>query len=94
MPYQIIYESGPTIKLSKKRSRFPFAIILFIIFGFLLFHFWDTGREVLAKLIFPGDIFQAREAAEAFAAELYSGVPFATALEDFCRQLMEQGSVF
>ena len=94
MSYQIIYESGTNIKPAQKRRRGTYAFTLLFILGLLAFFFWDAGREVVIKLIFPGNILQTAEAAEAFAAELSSGIPFETALEQFCRQLMEQGSVY
>lgn len=78
---------GYRIDYAPKRRPVARWVLLGLLVGCLL---WPRGRGVLKEAIFPGDLAHTGRALEAFARELGAGEPLGSALEGFCRQILEE----
>lgn len=91
MGYQILYDSGLRKDPGSNAQKSPLGLMAagaFLTFLLLVTAFWPRGREVLQRLIWPGDRQTTIQAAECFARELHSGEPFWDAAESFCREIL------
>lgn len=95
MSYRIEYGSGKP----RQQSKDPFSRRLLLtaaflgIFCALVTLFWQEGRQLLYAILIPGDAEITLEAAEAFADSLSSGASFSHAAADFCRSVLQNGTV-
>ena len=87
MGYQITYEGNHKI-VQPRQNR---TSIIWLCFGaFLLFvcAFWPEGREVLKRMLWPGDGDAAVRAAGLFVDSVQCGLSFRDAAEIFCLEVL------
>lgn len=96
MGYRVEY--GPTTQ--KKRAdrgtggRRAWLTAAFLALFLVLVNIcWPQGREVLNRLLWPGDAGATRQAAESFVEELRSGEPLGDAVEGFCREVLRDANL-
>jgi len=93
MPYRVEY-SWDT-KWERQDEGWGMRLVVFTAAFFMLFlvlvnTYWQEGREVLLKLVFPGDTEAAMSAVSGFTANLEQGIPLKAAAEAFCRELLNR----
>ena len=96
MGYRVEYGPLSTSQTENGGSGFRVGLMsfaFFLAFCMAVSSLWPQGREAAANLLFPGGSEIAVEAAEGFVTELQSGVPLRSALEDFCREILEHGDL-
>ena len=91
MGYSIDYQSSGTEKLalSEEKGHLRAFIGLFILIGFVLaWNFWPAGREVLEKLLIPGEPEVTMAAAKELVTDLQGGMDTQEAVAAFCREIL------
>lgn len=91
MGYRVEY--GPVKKvrgLEKRVSRVSSLIaVCLLLFFVLVSSFWPAGREILQKLIFPGDPVVTAAALDDLTENLRSGEDLSDCMAAFCIQVLE-----
>lgn len=88
MGYRIDYQSVSKIGKTERRHH-PFLLASFCLLVAVLFStVFRDQREFLLKIIFPGDAAVAMASLENMLAQLRAGVPFDSALQAFCQQVI------
>lgn len=96
MGYRVVYEpvSKKVPLFREKRFRIPgMAAVCFLLFLLLVNGIWPRGREVLQKILWPGNGETTLLAAEAFVQELRYGEPIGDAVESFCREILQRADL-
>ena len=92
MPYRVDYSASQPQDRGEWGVRLILSVFGFFCFFSLLVHtFWPEGREVLVKLLFPGDAKAVWSAFGDFSRELDQGLPLRFAAQNFCSGLMSNG---
>lgn len=93
MAYRITYLPVKKVRgMEKRTARAPaLGTIFFLLFLLLVHSAWPRGREVMQRLIFPGDAAVTAAALEELTGALKSGERLSEALEGFCSSVMENG---
>lgn len=91
MGYRIDYRPIRKIRgVEKRRSSVAALTALFLlVFVLIVNSTWSRGTEVLQKLIFSGDISVTTAALEDLAMELRAGEEVSSAVETFCRKVIQ-----
>lgn len=91
MGYRIDYQSTKKVRGVERRTA-PYSalaalgvLLLLLLAGAL----WPAAGETLRALVFPGDGLVTVAALEDLSADLKAGESVQTALEGFCRQVMD-----
>ena len=96
MGYQIAYP-GEKYKMSRRppdrRLRRRMTALWFLIFLVTVCFFWQEGREVLRKILIPGDPEMTVAAVETMAEDISRGLPLKEAAAAFCRTVLANGPV-
>ena len=93
MAYRVDYDRSPQFPCRSHTAarRKWLTVMVFCIFLFLTWNYSPVGREVLQRLLIPGDPEQTLEAAQVFTAELRNGVPLSEAARAFCVTVFSYG---
>jgi len=90
--YRIEYTSeGEHKKMANFGNRIFLTIGFFICFLWMVNTYWPEGRDLLKRILIPGDPEVIMQAAEVFAQELSSGFTVTDAAKNFCIAIMEHG---
>lgn len=87
MGYKICYAEANYKRL------WPMTAGWFCVFLLLVGLCWPRGREVLTRLLLPGDGTVTVAAMEDFARDLRTGEAVSVAAEHFCRTVLEGQSL-
>lgn len=92
MGYRVDYLPIKKIRGREKRTSRVAALtgICFVLFCILVSSVWPQGADVLRGIVFPGNAAVTVAALDDFALELKSGEEWSSALEAFCRRVMEE----
>lgn len=91
MGYCVDYGAHGTEKLPLKEAKGHLRAFagLFFLLGFVLaWNFWPEGREVLQRLLIPGEPEVTLAATEELVAQLRSGTDTQEAVAAFCREIL------
>lgn len=66
--------------------------LFFLCFLVLVWSFWAEGREVLMKMVFPGDWEAVEGALGAFQEAMADGASPAESVEAFCAEILREAS--
>jgi len=91
MSYRVEYGWDMEKRFAPVQSRrrvLGLSLVFFGIFLTLVHLFWADGREVLWKLVFPGNAVVTWNALEDMAYSLRQGKSLISAAECFCREIM------
>ena len=80
------------MKSSLSRVLLLTAVCL-LVFLLLVNSFWPKGAEVLRSFLLPGDAAVTVAALEDLSAELRNGEDISSALESFCRKVLENARI-
>ena len=91
MGYRVNY--GPMNRAPRRNYRRASSWALlcgacFLCFLVVVWGFWEEGRLVLQKLLFPGDWAAVEEGVAAFRDAANSGASAAACAEAFCREIL------
>lgn len=90
MPYRVEYEDVSPDRTQKRGSGKGRWALLCLLLMFLLANLlWSRGRQLLWKALIPGDTAVTVSAFEELTENLKTGEALQTALEDFCRRVLE-----
>ena len=96
MGYRIEYE-GYEKEQNPKEDTNTARILLTLMFSaacfLLVMTCWQEGRELLLKLVIPGDPEQTIQAVCTFAEELRDGAPIQRAAAAFCESVISGEAV-
>ena len=67
--------------------------VFFLCFLVIVCSFWDEGREVLCRILFPGDWIVVEEALARFQEAVRAGDSAADCLETFCRRVLVEANI-
>lgn len=92
MGYRVDYQPVKKVRgVEKRTARGPALTALFLLTFLLLVNStWPRGAEVLRGLLFSGDAAVTAAALDDLAAELRSGEELDSALESFCRKVIQE----
>lgn len=88
MGYRITYGLDKQMPDRPGEVRGWLTGLCFCTFLVLVWCFWTEGRQVLARMLWPGDGAAAVEAAELFVDAVQCGLSLGDAAEMFCRELL------
>jgi len=95
MGYRVEY--GPVKKvrgLEKRVSGVSSLIaVCLLLFFILVGSFWPEGKEILQKLIFPGDPVVTAAALDNLTESLRSGEALSDSMAAFCIQILEGAEI-
>ena len=91
MGYRVEYGPVKKVRGMEKRvsggaSLIAVCLLLFLV---LVSSFWPAGKEMLRKLIFPGDPVVTAAALEDLTESLRSGEDLSDSMAAFCIQVLE-----
>ena len=86
MPYRIAYNNFPK---SHGKRRSIFTLVSFLLFLYLVYHFWPEGAEMLRCAALAVRNTATTTALDRFAEELAGGNSAAEAFSVFLRGLVE-----
>lgn len=91
MGYRLDY--GPVKVVRRLERRFfrkaALTTLFFFLFCVLVCTLWADGREILQKLIFPGDLAVTAAALEELTTDLRTGAGILSSLKRFCMTVLE-----
>lgn len=89
--YRIDYQSTKKVRgMEKRTAPAPaLAALGLLLFLLLVSTLWPAAGEPLRALVFPGEAAVTVAALEELSADLKAGENMQTALEGFCRQVMD-----
>ena len=91
MGYRVDY--GPGNSEHKGNNSLSRVLVLtavcLLVFLLLVNSFWPRGAEVLRSFLLPGDAAVTAAALEELSAELQNGEDISSALESFCRKIIQ-----
>lgn len=95
MGYRVDYQPVKKVRgVEKRRIGVPALTGLFLLLFILLINsVWPRGAEVLRGLLFSGDISVATAALEDMAVELRSGEELSSAVETFCKKVIQEAEI-
>ena len=95
MGYRVDY--GPRNPGHKGKSSFSRVLVLtavcLLVFLLLVNSFCPRGAEVLRSFLLPGDAAVTAAALEELSAELQNGEEISSALESFCRKIIQNAHI-
>ena len=95
MGYRVDY--GPVKQERKGRSSISRVLMLtavcLLVFLLLVNSFWPRGAQVLRSFLLPGDAAVTAAALEDLSAALRNGEEISSALENFCRKVMDNAHI-
>ena len=95
MGYRVDY--GPVKQERKGRSSISRVLMLtavcLLVFLLLVNSFCPRGAEVLRSFLLPGDAAVTAAALEELSAELQNGEDISSALESFCRKIIQNAHI-
>lgn len=91
MGYRVEYQPIKKVRNAEKRKAGLPALVgmCLLLFLILVNSVWPRGSEVLQRLIFPGDAAVTAAALEELATELHAGEELLSAVETFCRKVIQ-----
>jgi len=95
MGYRVEYQSVRKVRgVEKRTSSLPALIgLCLMLFLLLVGSCWPRGAQVLRGLVMPGNPSVTAAALEDFALELKAGEALPSALEGFCRRVIQEAEV-
>lgn len=92
MGYRIDYGPVRKIRGAEKRRVGAAALtgISFLLFLLLVNSCWPRGSQVLRGLVFSGNAAVTAAALEDFSVELQMGEELPSAIENFCRKVIQE----
>lgn len=95
MSYRVEY--GPAGEKEKTAGEaggrlIALTAVCLLTFLILVNVFWPRGRDVLQRILWPGDSEVTQQAVEAFVDELRYGVSIGDAAEGFCLAVLKDGT--
>lgn len=95
MGYRIDYCPVKKIRgAEKRRAGLPaLTAACLLVFVLLVNCTWPKGSDVLRSLLFSGDLAVTASALEDFAVELRMGEQLQSALESFCRKVVQESEI-
>ena len=96
MGYRVDY--GPMDRAMRKYnyrvSGWPvLCAVFFLCFLVMVCSFWDEGREVLGRVLFPGDWAAVEDALVLFKEAAETGATAIECLEAFCSGIILEGTL-
>lgn len=92
MGYRVEYQMEKTKKTDARPGRFPVMLgACLLAFLLLVNGLWPRGAQMLRELLLPGNPSVTVAALEDFAQELKAGETLESALESFCRKVIDDG---
>ena len=92
MGYRVEYQMEKTKKTDARPGRFPVMLgACLLVFLLLVSGLWPRGGEVLRGVLLPGNPSVTVAALEDFAQDLKAGETLESALESFCRKVIDDG---
>ena len=92
MGYRVEYQMEQTEKTDARPGRFPVMLgSCLLVFLLLVNGLWPRGAQMLRELLLPGNPAVTVAALEDFAQELKAGEALESALESFCRKVIDDG---
>lgn len=89
MSYRIEYQATKKVRGLEKRTAVLPALAGCLVLSLLLVSaFWPRGREMMERLLIPGDPAVTAAALEELSEDLQSGESIQDALDAFCRQVL------
>jgi len=94
MSYRVEYD--PDIKWGRKKEEWGIRRVIITGMFFFLFcaavhSFWQEGRDVLFRLLLPGDAEITWSSLEQFTQNLQEGIPLRFAAREFCHGILQSG---
>ena len=92
MSYRVEY--GEKIKWEKAEEDWGMRRVIitgiFCMFFVLLVHlFWEEGKEVMIRLLVPGDAVTTWNSVQQLAEHLRQGIPLEFAAKEFCHEILQ-----
>lgn len=91
MGYRMEYEGYQREDIPQKNgntARVALTVLFSVICILLVMTCWQEGRDLLLKLVIPGEPAQTIQAACVFAQELQDGAPILEAAAVFCESVL------
>ena len=92
MGYRVDYQPVKKVRLAEKRHSRVLALtgLCLLLFFLLVNSLWPQGAQTLREILIPGDAAVTTAALEDFAQELGAGETLRSALETFCRRILQE----